>query len=125
MADSNHYYKIIDGELHVNQGENPIDETWTECTYEGESYSPIDSDMSDEAKNVFKNPSTEKLMIQVRKERNQKLVETEVDGKGSVDRPFSQEELDYRQALRDLPSKTTPSLNSDLVMVGVTWPTKP
>lgn len=125
MIHLNDYYKIIDGELHVNQGENPIDETWTECTYEDELRSPLASDMSEEAKNVFKNPSTEKLMIQVRKERNQKLSETEANGKGLPDRPFSQEELDYRQALRDLPSKATPSLNSDLEVEGVTWPTKP
>ena len=125
MAQLNDYYKIIDGELHVNQGENPIDDTWTKCTYKEGSHSPLDSDMSDEAKNVFKNPSEEKLMIQVRKERNQKLAETEVDGKGMPDRPFTQEELDYRQALRDLPSKSKPKLNSKLETTGVPWPTKP
>jgi len=41
-----------------------------------------------------------------------------VGGKGLPDRPFTDKELAYRQALRDLPAKT-----SDLKKV--TWPTAP
>jgi hypothetical protein len=125
MRELKDYYKIIDGELHVNQGDEPIDETWIEYTFDGEGRSPLDSTMSEEAKTLFKNPSAASLMLQVRKERNQKLADTEENGAGLPDRPFSQAELDYRQALRDLPATTNPSLNSDLIMVGVTWPTKP
>jgi len=125
MRELTDYYKIIDGELHVNQGDEPLDETWIEYTFDGEERSPLNSTMSDAAKTLHRNPSTEKLMIQMRKERNQKLSDTEVDGKGLPDRPFSQAELDYRQALRDLPATANPSLTSDWEVVGVTWPTKP
>ncbi len=31
----------------------------------------------------------------------------------------------YRQALRDLPAKTTPSINERENLTNVTWPTKP
>ena len=31
----------------------------------------------------------------------------------------------YRQNLRDLPSNSTPSFNSNGVLTGVTWPTDP
>ena len=36
-----------------------------------------------------------------------------------------QEWLDYRQALRDLPSNTTPQFDSNSNLINVTWPTKP
>ena len=36
-----------------------------------------------------------------------------------------QEWLDYRQALRDLPSSTTPQFDSNNNLINVTWPTKP
>ena len=31
----------------------------------------------------------------------------------------------YRQALRDLPANSTPDLDDELNLTGVTWPTKP
>ena len=31
----------------------------------------------------------------------------------------------YRQALRDLPANSTPSLDEDGNLQGITWPTKP
>lgn len=52
----------------------------------------------------------------LRGKRNGLLRETEIDGKGLPDRPFTDKELAYRQALRDLPAKT-----SDLKKV--VWPT--
>ena len=43
------------------------------------------------------------------------------------DRTPTQEQLDYRQALRDLPETQTPVLDptNPLGISGVTWPTKP
>ena len=52
----------------------------------------------------------------LRGKRNGLLRETEMAGKGFPDRPFTDKELAYRQALRDLPAKT-----SDLKKV--VWPT--
>ncbi len=59
----------------------------------------------------------------LREERNQKLTET--DWWVLPDRTASQEQKDYRQALRDLPSTASPKLDDDGNLTNVTWPTKP
>lgn len=41
------------------------------------------------------------------------------------DRTPTQEQINYRQALRDLPANSTPSLDENGQLTGVTWPTKP
>ena len=39
---------------------------------------------------------------------------------------MTQEQKDYRQALRDLPSNTSnPKIDENGNLTGVTWPTKP
>lgn len=64
-------------------------------------------------------------MKYLRKERDQRLKDTDWWAVG--DRTISQEEIDYRQALRDLPSKSEPVLDpGDPTMItNVDWPTKP
>ena len=77
-------------------------------------------------------------MHYLRKERNSLLDQTEMNGKGLPDRPFTEAELTYRQKLRDLPASpegkdaTYKSIDpeKDLLEAGgelgnVTWPTKP
>ena len=59
----------------------------------------------------------------LRKQRNQKLSET--DWWCCSDRTPTQAQLDYRTALRDLPSTASPSLDENGQLTGVTWPTKP
>jgi hypothetical protein len=59
----------------------------------------------------------------LRKERNALLAET--DWWVLPDRTPTQAQLDYRQALRDLPANCTPALDEDGNLTGVTWPTKP
>ena len=59
----------------------------------------------------------------LRLERNQKLKET--DWWCCSDRTPTQAQLDYRTALRNLPSTASPSLDEDGNLTGVTWPTKP
>ena len=59
----------------------------------------------------------------LRLERNRKLSET--DWWCASDRTPTQAQLDYRQALRDLPSTASPSLDENGNLTGVTWPTKP
>ena len=59
----------------------------------------------------------------LREERNQKLSET--DWWVMPDRTASQEQKDYRQALRDLPSTAEPKLDEQGNLTNVTWPTKP
>lgn len=61
----------------------------------------------------------------LRKERDRLIAET--DWWVLADRTPTDEQLAYRQALRDLPSTATPVLDptSPLGISGVTWPTKP
>lgn len=59
----------------------------------------------------------------LRLERDRKLSET--DWWCCSDRTPTQAQLDYRQALRDLPSTASPSLDENGNLTGVTWPTKP
>ena len=59
----------------------------------------------------------------LREERNQKLTET--DWWCCSDRTPNQAQLDYRTALRDLPSTASPSLDDNGELTNVNWPEKP
>ena len=61
----------------------------------------------------------------LRKERDRLIAET--DWWVLPDRTPTDEQLAYRQALRDLPDNSTPVLDNTtrLGISGVTWPTKP
>ena len=65
----------------------------------------------------------------LRIERNRRLAETDWTQLKDIDLDIIRERnwKNYRQALRDLPSKSTPKLdiNGDLDMSSVTWPDKP
>ena len=65
----------------------------------------------------------------LREERNRLIAETDWTQLKDIDLDLIRERnwKNYRQALRDLPSKSTPKLNSngDLDMSSVTWPDKP
>ena len=61
----------------------------------------------------------------LRIERNKKIAET--DWRVLPDQPSSDDWVNYRQALRDLPASASPKLNSDyeLDLTSITWPTEP
>ena len=59
----------------------------------------------------------------LRQERNWKLAET--DWWCCSDQTPTKAQLDYRTALRDLPSTASPSLDGNGQLTGVEWPTKP
>ena len=61
----------------------------------------------------------------LRKERDRLIAET--DWWVLPDRTPTDEQLAYRQALRDLPDNSTPVLDNTTILgiSGVTWPTKP
>ena len=65
----------------------------------------------------------------LREERNQLLSETDWVAARSIETgvAISNDWKTYRQALRDLPASSSPSLNQyyDLDFSSVTWPTKP
>ena len=50
---------------------------------------------------------------------------TETDWWCCSDRTPTQAQLDYRTALRNLPSTASPSLDENGYLTGVTWPSKP
>ena len=79
---------------------------------------------------TFDDVLTKKIELQnaepmrlLREERNLRIVET--DWWMLSDRTATQEQKDYRQALRDLPSTTEPKLDENGNLTNVTWPTKP
>ena len=61
----------------------------------------------------------------LRIERDKKIAQT--DWRVLPDQTPSDDWINYRQALRDLPATATPKLNSnyDLDLTSVTWPTEP
>jgi hypothetical protein len=61
----------------------------------------------------------------LRDERNKRIAKT--DWRASSDLTLSSEWSTYRQALRDLPSTATPTLDAsyNLDLTSVTWPTEP
>jgi len=59
----------------------------------------------------------------LREERNRRLQET--DWWVLPDRTASQEQINYRQSLRDIPSTASPELDDNGQLSNVTWPTKP
>ena len=65
----------------------------------------------------------ENPMKRLREERNRRITET--DWWAGQDLTMTQEQKDYRQALRDLPSNAEPQLDEQGNLTNVTWPTKP
>ena len=65
----------------------------------------------------------------LREERNRLIAETDWTQLKDIDLDIIREKnwKNYRQALRDLPSKSNPKLDSmgELDMSSITWPTKP
>ena len=59
----------------------------------------------------------------LRQERNRRIAET--DWRFRSDLTPSQEWIDYSQALRDLPSTSSPELDENGQLSNVIWPTKP
>lgn len=62
-------------------------------------------------------------MLLLRLQRDQLLSET--DWWCVSDRTPTAEQLQYRQALRDLPASCTPALDEDGNLINVNWPTPP
>ena len=59
----------------------------------------------------------------LRQQRNQLLQQS--DWMAVSDRTMTQAQIDYRQALRDLPATADPQLDEQGNLINVTWPTPP
>ena len=62
--------------------------------------------------------------VRLLKEQRDGLISL-TDWWASSDLTMTQEQKDYRKALRDLPTTALPELDEDGELTGVTWPTKP
>ena len=80
---------------------------------------PTEKEINDK---IVELDSAEPLKL-LREERNKRLQET--DWRFRSDLTPSQECIDYSQALRDLPSTSSPELDENGQLSNVTWPTKP
>ena len=70
------------------------------------------------------NPTNDQIAMQfVRDHRNGLLKKS--DWMGNSDVTMTSEWQTYRQALRNLPANSTPSLDENLNLIGVQWPNKP
>ena len=83
---------------------------------------PIDIDQNAVSNKILELQAAEPMRL-LREERNHRIAET--DWWVLPDRTASQEQKDYRQALRDLPSTASPELDEQGNLTNVTWPTKP
>ena len=68
-------------------------------------------------------PGRHKKNLNKSEKRNKKLSQT--DWRACSDLNLSSEWSTYRQALRDLPANSTPTLDSDGNLQNVTWPSEP
>jgi hypothetical protein len=66
--------------------------------------------------------ATEPLRL-LRQQRNQLLAES--DWMALSDRVMNQAQIDYRQALRDLPATSDPQLDENGNLTNVNWPEEP
>lgn len=74
--------------------------------------------------NGTNNPTNDQIAMEfVRTHRNGLLRNS--DWMGNSDVTMSSEWQTYRQALRDLPANSTPSLDENRNLTGVEWPNKP
>ena len=69
-------------------------------------------------------PTSDQVAMQFVRDYRTSLL-SNCDWMSGSDVNMSEEWKTYRQALRDLPSSSTPKLDKDNNLTGVEWPTKP
>lgn len=74
--------------------------------------------------NGINNPTNDQIAMQFVRDHRNGLLENS-DWMGNSDVQMSNEWSTYRQALRDLPSTASPSLDENGNLTNVTWPNKP
>ena len=89
--------------------------------YETELEQPSESDINGKITGL-RNAEPMRLL---REERNRRLAETDWKDLPSYPGTDQEEWRTYRQALRDLPSSSSPQLDEFGQLTNVTWPTKP
>ena len=98
----------VDDFVLVDNGDGPFIEKWISTE--------ITQPTQEEIASVDDSKPIAQLWAILRTKRNRLLAET--DWQASTDLSITQEQKDYRQALRDLPANTADPTN-------ITWPTEP
>tara|TARA_B100001939_G_scaffold347970_1_gene371679 strand:+ start:4544 stop:4945 length:402 start_codon:yes stop_codon:yes gene_type:complete len=117
--------KISVAAEYLNTSVSEVDGTLK--TWNGSSHSkilPDDLEKIDELYLAGIEVEKQRLM---RKERDERLAETDWIVTQSLEKgeDIPEKWKTYRQALRDLPSTSTPKLNEYKQLSNITWPTKP
>ena len=95
------------------------EEDWDTIQMSDGSDRPTDA----EIQSVLEEAKTAAALAELRIQRDQLLSAT--DWWCVSDRTPTPEQLQYRQALRDLPANAAPALDENGQLTGVEWPTKP
>ena len=105
------------GADYILRGEDYSDLEWLDSSQTKPTETQINSKISE--------LDAAEAMRLLRLERNSRIAET--DWRASSDLTLSNDWKTYRQALRDLPASSSPTLDSnyDLDLTSVTWPTEP
>ena len=111
--------------LKPNEGWSWAGFDYKDLNWEGKSTKPTESELNTK---VAELDAAEPMRL-LREERNQLLSETDWMVTRSIETgvAMSNDWKTYRQALRDLPASSSPSLDEyyDLDLTSVTWPTEP
>lgn len=70
------------------------------------------------------NPTDKEIAIGFVRNHRTSLIQ-DTDWMAGSDVTMTKEWKEYRQSLRDLPANSTPDLDADKNLIGVTWPVKP
>jgi hypothetical protein len=97
----------------------PVSFTHNGVFYHGDFERPTESEI--QAKIAELTASEPMRLLRIK--RNQLLQQT--DWMALSDRVMTQAQIDFRQALRDLPANSTPALDENGNLTGITWPTPP
>ena len=96
-------------------------------SWNGSSHSKILPDDLTKIEELYKSGIEVEKQRLLREERDERLAETDWIVTQSLEKgeDIPEKWKTYRQALRDLPSTSTPKLNEYKQLSNITWPTKP
>lgn len=96
-------------------------------TWNGSSHSKILPDDLTKIEELYNSGIEVEKQRLLREERDERLAETDWIVTQSLEKgeEIPEKWKTYRQALRDLPSTSTPELDVNKILSNITWPTKP
>lgn len=117
--------KISVAAEYLNTAVSEVDGTLK--TWDGSSHSKILPDDLTKIEELYKSGIEVEKQRLLREERDERLAETDWIVTQSLEKgeEIPEKWKTYRQALRDLPSTSTPELNEYKQLSNITWPTKP